>query len=273
MIEFSPLTLLDINLIDEDPNQPRKEDNPGFSQQSLKELALTIAERGVKSPISVRSTDNGRFIINHGARRFRASKLAGKTTIPAFIDNDYTHLDQLIENIQRDALTPREVADYIGYKISMGFKKSEIANELGKSNAWVSQHSVILDMPEPIAKAFNKGRIQDLTALNELVKIYNKCPEDVEQIISDGEDISRSSVQYLKEYSDSLSEVLEEKIISKKDKHQGPQGPRPKVIVRYNGQECELKIKKSTENKVTIILEKNQELEVFPSELEILKIE
>lgn len=37
----------------------------------------------------------------------------------------------------------------------MGFKKSEIANELGKSNAWVSQHSVILDMPEPIAKAFN----------------------------------------------------------------------------------------------------------------------
>ena len=295
MIEFSPPTLLDINLIDEDPNQPRKEDNPGFSQQSLKELALTIAERGVKSPISVRSTDNGRFIINHGARRFRASKLAGKTTIPAFIDNDYTHLDQLIENIQRDALTPREVADYIGYKISMGFKKSEIANELGKSNAWVSQHSVILDMPEParayicercisqhsvildmpepIAKAFNKGRIQDLTALNELVKIYNKCPEDVEQIISDGEDISRSSVQYLKEYSDSLSEVLEEKIISKKDKHQGPQGPRPKVIVRYNGQECELKIKKSTENKVTIILEKNQELEVFPSELEILKIE
>lgn len=155
MIEFSPPTLLDINLIDEDPNQPRKEDNPGFSQQSLKELALTIAERGVKSPISVRPTDNGRFIINHGARRYRASKLAGKTTIPAFIDNDYTHLDQLIENIQRDALTPREVADYIGYKISMGFKKSEIANELGKSNAWVSQHSVILDMPEPIAKAFN----------------------------------------------------------------------------------------------------------------------
>lgn len=46
MIEFSPPTLLDINLIDEDPNQPRKEDNPGFSQQSLKELALTIAERG-----------------------------------------------------------------------------------------------------------------------------------------------------------------------------------------------------------------------------------
>ncbi|MGN1394087.1 MAG: hypothetical protein ACI4V7_08700 [Succinivibrionaceae bacterium] len=51
MIEFSPPTLLDINLIDEDedPNQPRKEDNPRFSQQSLKELALTIAERGVKS--------------------------------------------------------------------------------------------------------------------------------------------------------------------------------------------------------------------------------
>lgn len=217
------------------------------------------------------------LIINHGARRYRASKLAGKTTIPAFIDNDYTHLDQLIENIQRDALTPREVADYIGYKISMGFKKSEIANELGKSNAWVSQHSVILDMPEPIAKAFNKGRIQDLTALNELVKIYNKCPEDVEQFIADGDEISRSSVQYLKEYSDSLSDAPEEKIISKtkekKDKHQGPQGPRPKVIVKYNGLECELKIKKSNENKVYIVLNQNQELEVQPKELEILRIE
>ena len=77
---------LDINLIDEDPNQPRK------TFDNITELSESIKERGVKSPISVHPIDNGRYMINHGARRYRASKLAGKTTIPAFIDDDYNLL-------------------------------------------------------------------------------------------------------------------------------------------------------------------------------------
>lgn len=83
-------------------------------------------------------------------------------------------------------------------------------------------------------------------------------------------------MQYLKEYSDSLFDASEEKIISKtkekKDKHQGPQGPRPKVIVLYNCQECELKLQKSRDRKVTIVIN-GQTVDVCPSELEILKIE
>src|SRR5574344_889709 len=98
-------SVIDISLIDEDLCQPRAASNPGFSEESLNELAETIKVRGVKSPISVREDKNGRFIINHGARRFRASKLAGKIFIPAFIDNDYTKLDQVIENLQRNNLT------------------------------------------------------------------------------------------------------------------------------------------------------------------------
>lgn len=97
--------IIDINLIDEDPNQPRTE----FDKETLQELADTIAERGVKSPISVHRTEGGRFMINHGARRYRAGILAGKTTIPAFIDYDYTQADQIIENIQRDNLKPIEM--------------------------------------------------------------------------------------------------------------------------------------------------------------------
>ncbi|NCU31903.1 MAG: ParB/RepB/Spo0J family partition protein, partial [Candidatus Moranbacteria bacterium] len=81
---------IEIDLLKEDPNQPRKSDNPGFSADSLAELSATIKLRGVKSPISVRDDldQPGHYIINHGARRYRASILAGKTMIPAFVDND-----------------------------------------------------------------------------------------------------------------------------------------------------------------------------------------
>jgi len=100
-----PLSL-PLELIDEDPDQPRTAGNSGFSPESIAELGATIKTRGVKSPISVREHPKapGRYLINHGARRFRASKWAGKTTIPAFLDADYTNDDQVIENLQRDAL-------------------------------------------------------------------------------------------------------------------------------------------------------------------------
>ena len=86
-----------LDLIEEDPNQPRNE----FDPVTLQELADTIRLRGVKTPISVHPNlqKDGYFIINHGARRFRASILAGKESIPAFIDSDYTQSDQLIENL------------------------------------------------------------------------------------------------------------------------------------------------------------------------------
>lgn len=117
LIKVSSLEL-DLSLIDEDPNQPRTE----FDPVTLQELSDTIRLRGVKTPISVHPHPQieGRFIINHGARRFRASILAKKKTIPAFIDTDYSKVDQMIENLQRDALTPREIADFIGYQYSKG---------------------------------------------------------------------------------------------------------------------------------------------------------
>ena len=97
---------LPLDLIDEDPHQPRTADNPGFSPESIAEIGETIKARGVKSPISVRENPDapGRYLINHGARRYRGSKWAHKTTIPAFIDNDYNEADQVIENLQRNEL-------------------------------------------------------------------------------------------------------------------------------------------------------------------------
>jgi len=194
---------LSLDLIDEDPNQPRHADNPGFSKESLAELAETIEDRGVKSPISVREHPEveGRYIINHGARRFRASRIAGKDNIPAFIDNDYSEADQVIENLQRNELTAREIADFIGRELAKGKKKSEIAREIGKSPAFVTQHVVLLDLPDPIAIAFNTGRANDVTVINELVKDYKKSPEEVRLwLADDSQELTRGSVKLLHEF-------------------------------------------------------------------------
>jgi ParB family chromosome partitioning protein len=199
-------TAIALDLIDEDPNQPRHADNPGFSKESLHELAETIRVRGVKTPISLRDNveQPGRYIINHGARRFRASKIAGKDSVPSFIDNDYLEVDQVIENLQRNELTPREIADFIGRELAKGKRKVDIAKELGKSPAFVTQHVTLLDLPEPIAEAFQAGRTNDVTLINELTKAYKDNDDAVTAWLSDDDqDISRGSVKELREFIDS----------------------------------------------------------------------
>ena len=86
--------MLSIDSIDEDAEQPRHE----FDTNALQELADTIRERGVRQPISVRPNlqQSGRWILNFGARRLRAARLAGLTTIPAFIDTTADNYDQVI---------------------------------------------------------------------------------------------------------------------------------------------------------------------------------
>ncbi len=256
-----------LDLIDEDPNQPRHADNPGFSKESLAELAETIRLRGVKTPISLRDNKDqpGRYIINHGARRFRATKVAGKDTIPAFIDNDYLEVDQVIENLQRNELTPREIADYIGRELAKGKKKGEIAKELGKSPAFVTQHVTLLDLPEPIAQAFQSGRTNDVTLINELTKAYKSDDGAVTAWLAEpDQDITRGTVKQLREFIDAESRggVLEDEVteidaeqISAEEEGADIQKPEPKaadpdklkkaiVLVRHGGRQGRLLLNK-----------------------------
>lgn len=194
---------LEIALIDEDPNQPRTKDNPGFSEQSLDELAASIRLRGVKTPISVRENPaaSGRYLINHGARRFRGAQRAGLATIPGFIDNDYNEADQVVENLQRNELTAREIADFIGRELAKGVKKGDIAKAISKSPAFISQHVTLLDLPEPLAQVFNSGRVRDVTVVNELMTAYKKTPQDVSAWLGDAsQEITRGSVKLLREF-------------------------------------------------------------------------
>ena len=190
--------LLKLSQIQEDPNQPRKI----FDEEKLRELADSIKVRGVKTPISVHEDESnpGFYIINHGARRYRASMMAGKETIPAYIDGDYTFLDQLVENIQRDNLTPRETADGIALMLNSGMKKGEVAKRLGKSAAVVSQHVALLSLPEPVAAVFNAGKVSDVTVVNELNTLYGRYPEAVEELLQNEDDITRSTIRHFKEF-------------------------------------------------------------------------
>jgi ParB family chromosome partitioning protein len=195
--------LVPIDLIDEDPSQPRTQDNPGFSPDRIAELAATFGPNGPKSPISLRNNlaVPGRYLINHGARRTRAGRLKGLEAMPAFIDNNYSEVDQVIENLQRDNLTPREVADWIGRELARGKKKTDIAKSVGKSAAFVSQHVTLLNLPDQIAFAFNAGRAKDVTVVNELVTAFKKNPDQVTAWLSDAHrEITRSEVRTLREF-------------------------------------------------------------------------
>ena len=105
----NPVNTLKISLIDPKSDQPRKY----FDKDTLEELATSISENGLLQPILVREYGEGRYQIIAGERRFRASKLAGLTDIPAIVlnrDNKAAAQIALIENIQREDLNPLEEA-------------------------------------------------------------------------------------------------------------------------------------------------------------------
>ena len=164
--------MVDIALIKEDPNQPRK----AFFDDSLKELAESIKECGVITPISIRpdSQNEGHFIVNHGARRLRASILAGKTQIPAIVHSTHTKIEQILENIQRENLKHIDLANAIDELILDGFKKGEIAQKLGKSKGWVSYYVTLKKAPSEILEMVEKGLLNDIFTIAELTKLYKK---------------------------------------------------------------------------------------------------
>ena len=130
------IQMLQIGLVSPDPAQPRKT----FDEQSLQHLAQSIAEHGVLQPITVRKSDDG-YIIVMGERRFRASKLAGLTTIPAMVRNygDTEILEvQIIENLQRKDVEPTEEAEAIQFLLER-YEPGEIAKRLGRSENYIRQ--------------------------------------------------------------------------------------------------------------------------------------
>lgn len=279
--EANQIYMIDINLIDEDTHQPRHE----FDEDKLQELSKSIKERGVKSPISLHKVGE-RFVVNHGARRLRAAKLAKLTQIPAFIDDDYTFVDQIVENIQRDDLSPKEIAEAIQKLLKQGYKKQEIAKLLGKSNAFISQHVALLNLSLPIQKLVDSGQLSDLTVINDLNSLYEKNPDAVTEFIENEGEITRNGLREFKEYikengkliKDDSEPITESEEDYKKDKKSNEDteetgkivGKMKKaiVIVEYMNEKARLVLNKRglSTNDVWIKFEDSGKMECIPCE-------
>lgn len=188
-----------IEKIEANPNQPRRE----FDEQALQELAASIKEFGVIQPITLRKTESDRYQIIAGERRFRASQLAGKRTIPAYIleANDENTMEMaLIENIQREDLNAIEIAlAYQQLVEQHNLSQEQLSKRVGKGRATIANFLRLLKLPAAIQVALKEHRIdmghaRALLALDspaEEIKLFNEIVEknysvrQVEEIVRD----------------------------------------------------------------------------------------
>ena len=152
---------VDLGINDLEPNrtQPRQ----SFDDGAMTELADSIAQHGVLQPILVRPLLSGGYQIVAGERRWRASRMAGLTTVPAVIrdltDSEVMQL-ALIENLQREDLKPLEEAN--GYKMLMDnfeFTQEEIAKTVGKSRPAITNALRLLNLPEDMQNMLERGEM------------------------------------------------------------------------------------------------------------------
>ena len=185
--------------ISEDPTQPRTTDNDGFSEEAISGLADTIVANGLLQPISVHADPKkpGCYIINHGARRFRASKKAGLPTIAAIVDEDYSQQKQLIENLQRENLSLPEIVDSL-IKIRPLYKtQRDLAKAIGRSDAWITQMMVLTKLDPKVDELMKSRKCLDTLVLNGLQKLVKEDPQAVDAYISTG-DFSRTGFNSFK---------------------------------------------------------------------------
>lgn len=154
------LAKIPVNLISNNPYQPRTEFNP----EALADLTKSILENGLIQPVTVRRLDESNYELISGERRLRACREIGYKEIPAYIikvDSKEAILAlSLIENIQREDLNPIEVA--VAYKRLMeecSLSQEEIAERVGKNRSTVTNTIRLLKLPEEIQKSLIQGEI------------------------------------------------------------------------------------------------------------------
>jgi ParB family transcriptional regulator, chromosome partitioning protein len=133
------------------PIQPRRH----FDPEALRELAASIAARGLLQPIIVKRDGDG-FVIMAGERRYRAAQLAGLSTVPALVRDDDPIVVAMIENLQREDLSPLEEAEGLGALIDLhGYTHEGLAELIGKSRPYVSNTLALRRLPEEIKREYH----------------------------------------------------------------------------------------------------------------------
>lgn len=168
----SSISEIELSKISPNPNQPRRE----FDPIALQELADSISEVGIIQPITLRKVDDNSYQIIAGERRFRASQLAGLTSIPAYIKtaSDENVMEMaLIENIQREDLNSLEIALAYQHLIEQyELTQERLSERVGKNRTTITNYLRLLRLPATIQMALKNKEI-DMGHARALLAIEN----------------------------------------------------------------------------------------------------
>ena len=153
------ISMVPISDIEANPFQPRKE----FDDTALEELAQSIREQGIITPITVRRMPNGKYQLIAGERRFRASQLAGLSELPAYIrvatDGQMMEM-ALVENIQRENLNAMEIAlSYNALIEECQLTHEQLSQRVGKDRSTITNYLRLLNLPAETQLALSTGQI------------------------------------------------------------------------------------------------------------------
>ena len=227
--EYGTKTVLNVHDIRSNPYQPRKT----FDETALKELAQSIKENGVFTPILVRKSVGGYELIA-GERRLKASIMAEKEEIPAIImdfDDKQMMEISLLENIQRENLNVVEEANgYNSLIQNLGYTQEQLADRLGKSRTYVTNVLRLLKLPQDVLKLVEEnkltmGHVRPLITLPEekISEIANKAVKEglsvrqVEQLAAEKKEskvkkVAKTSDPYIKDIQKTLSSKFATKV-------------------------------------------------------------
>ena len=160
-----------LTLIDPDPTQARK----AFDAGRLEELAQSLAESGQAVPVLLRPGQDGRYLLVHGERRWRAAQLLGWDTLRAEVQDltpDQARWLALVENLQRADLSPIEEAQAYQVALSEGMTQAALGQKLGKSQSYIAQKLRLLTLPEPLQFYLDRGALTEGHA-RQLLRLRN----------------------------------------------------------------------------------------------------
>ena len=202
----SNLNEIPISQIEPNPDQPRRE----FDEEALRELADSIKTMGIIAPITLRQMSENRYQIIAGERRWRASQIAGLTTIPAYIrtvEDENVMEMALVENIQREDLNAIEIAlAYQHLAETTGMTQARISERVGKSRAAVTNYMRLLKLPAQVQialkdKEIDMGHARALLAVDspsQQIKLFKEVQkhgysvrkvEEMVQMMKNGMDV------------------------------------------------------------------------------------
>ena len=185
---------IDLKNVIEDTDQPRQV----FDDEAMQALIDDVKIRGIQAPIAVRPSVEGIYKIIHGARRYRAALAAGLPKVPVIVQTDAEVFDdysQVAENTKRAGLHPMDIARFIQKRKDLGEKNKYIAERLGESSNYILYHLALIEAPAKIRAAFDEGRIRGAESVWSLVKLQEKSPDAVEQLLDGDGEITRQMIR------------------------------------------------------------------------------